>query len=203
MKFGREIAIHKDFSVLCLAVNSHKQIYSSGRDGSLRYFRRPWSHDHNDTLLQTVMDDVTCLYIANDTLYSADDKGIVTKWYHNQVGAQYNVLEEVRSIAIEENALYTIGENDAVVTDITPHMMSQITKGAVPGRAPLILIGTEKPPPSEGRRPSMIPEVSKLKKFLVCATRDGKGIAVYKNEPPFKMLVTKEVSIFFNNEKSK
>lgn len=194
LKFGREIAVHKDFSFLALAVNSHKQIYSSGRDGSLRYYRRPWSHDHNDILLQTVMDDVTCLHIANDILFSGDDKGIVTKWYHNQVGAQYNVMEEVKSMAVEENTLYTVGERDVVVTDITPHQMSQVTKGTVEGRAPLILIGTEKPQAPEGRRPSMIPEVSKLKQFLVCATRDGKGIVVAKNETPFKKLHTKEVS---------
>lgn len=101
LKFGREIAIHKDFPVLALVVNDHNQIYSSGRDGSLRYYRRPWSHDHNDIMLQTVMDDVTCLFIYDNTLYSGDDKGIVTKWYHNQVGCQYNVMEEVRSLAVE------------------------------------------------------------------------------------------------------
>lgn len=101
LKFGREIAIHKDFPVLSLVVNDHKQLYSSGRDGSLRYFRRPWSHDYNDIMLQTVMDDVTCLYIVDNILYSGDDKGIVTKWYHNQVGCQYNVLEEVRAMAVE------------------------------------------------------------------------------------------------------
>lgn len=195
MKFGREIAVHKDFSVLALAVNSHKQLYSCGRDGSLRYFRRPWSHDHNDILLQTVMDDVTCLYIENDTLYSADDKGIVTKWYHNQVGAQYNVTEEVRSMAVEDNSLYTVRESDVVVTDITPHMMSQVTKGTSPGRFPLILVGVHKPvyPPGP-RRPSMIPEVNKHKKFVVAATRDGKGLVVINNEPPYKQIATKEVS---------
>lgn len=101
LKFGREIAIHKDFAVLSLAVNSQKQIYSCGRDGSLRYFRRPWSHDTNDILLQTVADDVTCLHVHDNILYSGDDKGIVIKWYHNQVGCQYNIHEEIKSMAYE------------------------------------------------------------------------------------------------------
>lgn len=101
LKFGREIAIHKDYAVIAMVVNNHKQLYSCGRDGTLRFFRRPWSHDTNDTLLQTVMDDVTALTIYDDTLYSGDDKGIVTKWYHNQVGCQYNVMEEVKSLAVE------------------------------------------------------------------------------------------------------
>lgn len=105
LKFGREIPVHKDFAVIALAVNEHNQIYSSGRDGTLRFFRRPWSHDYNDTMLQTVMDDVTALTITDNTLYSGDDKGITTKWYHNQVGCQYNVLEEVRSMAVEGSFL--------------------------------------------------------------------------------------------------
>lgn len=217
LKFSREIAIHKDYSLLALVVNSHKQLYSCGRDGSLRYFRRPWSHDHNDILLQTVMDDVTCLYIENDILFSADDKGIVTKWYHNQVGGQYNVGEEVRSMAVEENSLYTVRESDVVITDITPHMMSQVTKGTIPGRYPLILMCNEKPKIPEGRRgsyiesqqrrpsfttvdrrPSNVPEPSKHKLYLVAATRDGKGLVVVNNEAPYKVLATVEVRILTN-----
>ncbi|XP_055304436.1 uncharacterized protein LOC129569544 [Sitodiplosis mosellana] len=195
LQFNREIPVHKDFAVLALVANSHKQLYSCGRDGSLRYFRRPWSHDNNDILLQTVQDDVTALYIANDVLFSGDDKGIVTKWYHNQVGAQYNVAEEVKSMAVEENNLYTVRETDVQITDITPHMMSQVTKGVIPGRAPLILFGTQKPfiPDSVpmGRRASYVPEIIKTKKYVVSATRDGKGIVV-SNNGTFKVLATKE-----------
>lgn len=98
LKFGRVLLVHKNedehFPVLCMVVNEHKQIYTSARDGTLRFFRRPWSHDTNETMLQTVMDDVTAIALSRNTntLYSGDDKGIVTKWYHNQVGCQYNVL---------------------------------------------------------------------------------------------------------------
>lgn len=98
LKFGRVLLVHKmedeHFPVLCMVVNEHKQVYTSARDGTLRFFRRPWSHDTNETLLQTVMDDVTAMALSRNTntLYSGDDKGIVTKWYHNQVGCQYNVV---------------------------------------------------------------------------------------------------------------
>lgn len=95
LKFVREIPIHKDYPVLALTVNSQNQLYSSGRDGSLRFFRSPRRNNNNDILLQTVMDDVTTLFCVDNILYSGDDKGIVTKWYHNQVGCQYNTLEEV------------------------------------------------------------------------------------------------------------
>lgn len=36
LKFLREIPIHKEFPVLALVANSQNQLYSSGRDGSLR-----------------------------------------------------------------------------------------------------------------------------------------------------------------------
>lgn len=107
LKFGRQLLVHQNegerFAVLALTANDHKQLYSSARDGTLRFFRRPWSHDHCDTMLQTVMDDVTALTHSRNTntLYSGDDKGIVTKWYHNQVGCQYNVIEEVKGLAVE------------------------------------------------------------------------------------------------------
>lgn len=96
--------------------------------------------------------------------------------------------------------MYTVRDTDVVVTDISPHMMSQITLGTIPGRAPLLLVG---------------PEESKHKKYVVCATRDGKGFVIANNDAPFKVLATKEVSsistffflqnlyFFENNNKAK
>lgn len=101
MKFTRENAVQKDYAIISMAVTDQKQLYTTGRDGTLRFYRRPWSHDTNDILLQTAMDDVTSLFVYDQILYSGDDKGIVTKWYHNQVGTQYNVMEEVKSMAVE------------------------------------------------------------------------------------------------------
>lgn len=59
LQFEREIPIHKGFEVLALVENAEKHIYSSGRDGSLRYFRVPWRTNNNDILLQAVAADVT------------------------------------------------------------------------------------------------------------------------------------------------
>lgn len=210
LKFAREIAIHKEFPILALAINKQKQIFSSGRDGSLRHFKRPWSHDTNDIMLQTVADDVTCLHVADNILYSGDDKGIVTKWYHNQVGCQYNVMEEVRSMAVEGTTLYTVRETDVVITDITPGLMQHVTKGTLPGRAPLLLHGREllrrasttNEPVRRGsyitaemnRRASNVTEIdeSNLRhKYIIYATRDGKGFSVATNESPYKEVVTK------------
>lgn len=66
---------------------------------------------------------------------------------------------------------------DVIVTDIKSDK-SSITKGTYSGRFPLVLVG------SVGE---------KHKKFIVSATRDGKGIVVANNNAPFKVLSTKEV----------
>lgn len=101
MQFNHEIPIHKDYAVLGLVVNNEKHMWSCGRDGTLRCFKRPWSHDKNDIMIQSVEDDVTCLGIGDNILFSGDDKGIVIKWYNNKIVSKYNVREEVKSMAIE------------------------------------------------------------------------------------------------------
>lgn len=59
LQFQREIPIHKDYPVLALVANLQNHVYSSGRDGSLRYFRVPWRNNNNDILLHAVAADVT------------------------------------------------------------------------------------------------------------------------------------------------
>lgn len=187
MKLVKEIAAHKDY-VLALAVNSLDQLYSSSRDGTLQFFKNPeWKHNHPEVLLQTVLDDVTALCCVDEILYSGDDKGIVTKWYHNKVGCQYNILEEVKSISVENTNLYTARDSDAVITDIKPGVMNYSTKATIPGRAPLVLFG---------------PLVDGHKKYLAFITRDGKGITLVKNSVPFDVAWTKEVSQIMSNIQS-
>lgn len=59
LQFEREIPIHKGFEVLALIANVQDHVYSSGRDGSLRYFRVPWRANNNDVLVQAVAADIT------------------------------------------------------------------------------------------------------------------------------------------------
>lgn len=65
--------------------------------------------------------------------------------------------------------------------------MTYTTKGTLPGRAPLMLMG---------------PLVDGHKKWLIFITRDGKGFVAAENTSPFKVLWTKEVrmlEIYFEN----
>lgn len=179
LKFLREITVHRDY-ILALAATSKDVLYASSRDGTTRCFRTPLKNDHNEVILHTIADDVTQLVVANDVLYSGDDKGIVTKWYHNKVGSQYFVIEEVKSMIVENNTLYTARDSDAVVTDIKPGHLNYTTKATIPGRAPLTLVG---------------PVVDGHKKYLAFTTRDGKGVTLVRNSAPYNVVWTKEVKL--------
>lgn len=108
--------------------------------------------------------------------------------------------------------LYTVCETNVVITDLTAGLMSQVTLGTMPGRAPLLLFGRELIRRGSAidqqrrgsyimaemtRRASNVSEVDAnvRHKYLVYATRDGKGFTVAKNEAPFKEILTKAVSI--------
>lgn len=80
-------------------------------------------------------------------------------------------------MAVEGTTLYTVCDLDVVATDISPGIMSYSTKGTMEGRAPMLLFG---------------PVVDKHQKYVVCCTRDGKGISLYNNATPFKKVWTKE-----------
>lgn len=189
LKHERNIEGHTEY-VLSLAHNSKGHLYSTARDGTLRYWSRPLKTNCNEILQQVVLDELTAVYCVDDLLFSGDDKGIVTKWYHHKPGYQFNIIEEVKSMIVENNVLYTARDVDAVITDITHRAEnrrqscvddtpSYITRATIPGRAPLTLSG---------------PLVNGHKKFLICTTRDGKGITVVKNSTPYNIIWTKEVN---------
>lgn len=107
--------------------------------------------------------------------------------------------------------MYTVRETDVVITDITPGLGQHVSKGSLPGRAPLLLFGRElqrrgstTEPQRRGsyitaemnRRSSNVSEIDAdiRHKYLIYATRDGKGFTVANNETPFKEIVTKAVS---------
>ena len=91
----------------------------------------------------------------------------------------YNVIDEVRSIAVEGDLLYTVKDQDLVISQKTASGKGLVNKATIPGRYPLIMCG-----PKEG---------NKHKYAMVC-TRDGKGLTLIKNESPYTELWTKPVS---------
>lgn len=162
-----------------MAINSKGVLYSSSCDGTIRYFQNPLLSNISTILMKTEYDEIGALVCVDEILYSGDDKGVVIKWINNQITFKYNLVEEVRSMAVENTIIYTARDLDCVITDLLGSKTGQyVTINTLPGRAPLALIG-----PLENDR----------RKYLVFVTRDGKGISLVRNQRKFSSIWTKEV----------
>lgn len=97
---------------------------------------------------------------------------------NNKEKQVYNVVDEVKSMAVEEDRVYTIKDQDLVISQKTASGKGLVNKATIPGRYPLILCG---------------PKQQNKHKFVVFCTRDGKGLTLIKNEQPYTELWSKEV----------
>lgn len=137
--------------------------------------------------MRTQHDEIGALCCSNGVLWSGDDKGVVIKWVDRKIAFKYNIVEEVRSMCVENSLLYTARDLDAVVTDLGHSKTGQyVCIGTIPGRAPLALIGPEVVS-GEGDK------AQKKRKWLVFVSRDGKGLLMVKNERKFETVWSKEV----------
>lgn len=169
-----------DSYIYAIAINSKGILYSSSCDGKIKCFSNITQSDNFDLILENNNDEILTLFVdGDDTLYTGDDKGVVTKWVNNKIVFKYNIVEEVRTMAVEKNLLYTARDLDVCVTDLLPGPTGRyITKATFPGKCPLILFG---------------PIVNGKRKFLVVSTRDGKGISLHNNSDGFSLIWVKEV----------
>lgn len=108
-------------------------------------------------------------------------------WYKDKIKMKYNLVEEVRSFAVQKDLLYTVCDKDIAITMLTnataPDSTGRYTNRAViPGRAPLLLCG---------------PEKDGISKYLLFVTRDGKGLSLVNNNTSdhFSIIWNKEVNI--------
>lgn len=182
LQLSREIDAHESY-IYAMAVNTKGWLYSSSCDGTIKYFKRPLESSDATVLMRTEHDEIAALVcVGDDTMFSGDDKGVVIKWVDNKITFKYNIVEEVRSMAVENGLLYTARDLDAVITDLGRSKTGQyVTIGTLPGRAPLALIG-----------PIVVGQ-TEHRKYLVFTTRDGKGITLVRNEIRFGPIWTKQV----------
>lgn len=168
-----------DAHIYALAINEHGSLYTSGCEGTVRFFPDPLASDSYEIIQHNEYDAIiTIQCYTNGIVYMGDDKGIVSKFVDNTVQLQYNIVEEVKSLEVHDNLLYTARDNDVVVTNLGP-TGRYMTKATIPGRAPLLVLG----PMDNGTR-----------KFVVCTTRDGKGIVLIRNDGKFPVMWTKDVN---------
>lgn len=192
MQLVKEIDAHESY-IYALAVDEAADcLYSSSCDGTIRYFQSPLTSDESAELMRTQHDEIGALFCGNGVLWSGDDKGVVIKWVDRKIAFKYNIVEEVRSMCVENTLLYTARDLDAVITDVGNSKTGQyVCVGTVPGRAPLALVGPEVET-STGSGTSTVVRIRR--KWLVFTTRDGKGLMMVNNDRKFEKVWSKEVS---------
>lgn len=163
----REIAVHESW-IYAMAADSHGRIYTSSSDGTIRCLLNPLETDEVKELLKCG-DDIESLVVdGKDNLYSGDDKGIVTMWVDHKIKFKFNLVEEVRSLAIQNNYIYSIRENDLTITEVMEGSATgrYMTKASIPGRSPVALCGSC---------------TNGVYSNVAIATRDGLGLVFIKN----------------------
>lgn len=178
----KDVPAH-DAHIYTIAINPNGWVYSSSCDGTTKCFPNLFQSIDGEIIYRNDHDETVSICCPDtETVYLGDDKGVVSKFVNNQIFLHYNLVEEVKSMAVNKNFLYTARDLDAIVTDLLPGTTGRYTtRATVPGRAPLALIG---PIDNDG-----------LRKFLVFTTRDGKGVTLVRNTKGWPVIWTKDVSI--------
>lgn len=115
-------------------------VYSSSNDGSIRV----WSAKGDKiTEIPVPGADVSVLHVSGNELYTGDEAGTVKVYEDNTEKAMYNVLEEVKDLALSAPFLFTVRDLDVTVTEIKPDESRTrfVTRHTMEGRAPLRLAG--------------------------------------------------------------
>lgn len=102
LQLVKDINAHDSY-IYAICANSKGVIYSSSCDGTIKYFENPLTNSAEpNILMKTDYDEIISLICVDDVIYSGDDKGIVIKWIDNKITFKYNIVEEVRSMAVEK-----------------------------------------------------------------------------------------------------
>lgn len=176
----KEIAVHEAW-IYTMAADSKGRIYTSSSDGTIRCLPNPLQSDEVKELLKC-RDEIESLFVdSKDNLYSGDDKGIVTMWVDHKMKFKFNLVEQVRSMAIQNNFIYSIRENDLTITEVLEGSATgrYMTKASIPGRCPVALCGSC---------------TNAAYSNVAIVTRDGLGLVYIKNSTKehFPVLWTKE-----------
>lgn len=176
----KEVAVHEAW-IYAMAVDSQGRIYSSSADGTIRSLANPMQSDKVEELLKC-SDDIESLFVdSKDNLYSGDDKGIITMWVDRKIKFKFNLVEQMRSIAVQNNFIYSIRDNDLTITEVLEGSSTgrYITKASIPGKCPVTLCGSY---------------ANTTNSHVTIVTRDGLGVVCIKNNSNehFPVLWTKE-----------
>ncbi|EDW58940.1 F-box/WD repeat-containing protein 11 [Drosophila virilis] len=166
----RTVTAH-DAYIYCMAVNENGKLYSSSCDGQVKYMLPPYE-DASVQELFRCDDAIQAMYCNGAVLYTGDDKGVVTTWSNDRMLFKYNLVEEVKSLAGEQQLIYTVRDLDVVISIIVEGKSGKYSnKTVIPGKSPLTLLG----PLIDGKR-----------SYLAFPDRTGMGLQLINNLPQHK-----------------
>lgn len=176
----KEVSVHEAW-IYAMAVDSTGRLYSSSADGTIRSLADPLQSDKVEELLKC-SDDIESLFVdSKDNFYSGDDKGIITMWVDRKIKFKFNLVEQMRSIAVQNNFIYSIRDNDLTITEVMEGSSTgrYITKASIPGKSPVALCGSY---------------ANTINSHVAIVTRDGLGVVCIKNsnKEHFPAVWTKE-----------
>uniref|UniRef100_A0A1Q3F980 Putative wd40 domain protein n=1 Tax=Culex tarsalis TaxID=7177 RepID=A0A1Q3F980_CULTA len=180
LSLKKEVSVHEAW-IYAMAVDSTGRIYSSSADGTIRSLADPLQSDKIEELLKC-SDDIESLFVdSKDNFYSGDDKGIITMWVDRKIKFKFNLVEQMRSIAVQNNFIYSIRDNDLTITEVLEGSSTgrYITKSSIPGKSPVALCGSY---------------ANTINSHVAIVTRDGLGVVCIKNsnKEHFPVVWTKE-----------
>nr|XP_026495110.1 uncharacterized protein LOC113399982 [Vanessa tameamea] len=129
-----------EVQLFALAANEDK-VYSSSNDGGLKV----WTSDGAKTMEFPASEgDIGSICVNGKHVYAGDELGNIYVFEENAFKAKYNVLEEVKDIAISPPYMFTARDLYVTVTEIKPDESKErfITQHVMEGRAPLRIDGS-------------------------------------------------------------
>lgn len=142
----------------------------------------PYNDDNVQELLRCD-DAIQAMYCDGDILYTGDEKGVVTNWDNDKMLFKFNLVEEVKSLAVEKKLIFTVRDLDVVVSEVVSGKSGKYSnKAVVPGKSPLVLVG---------------PIVEDKRSYLAFADRTGKGLSLVRNLPTEKFASVWNLPVHF------
>jgi len=170
LKLKRSINVFgADKYVYALCVDVMGRLYVAGSDGVLKCLPSPLSSDNSKEIYSSQEWPIQTLYCHGESVWAGDGLGVLMLFQHNERVHHYKMIEEIKSLAVEGDLVYTIRESDLVVSEIVQSDRNLYkVKQVIPGKSPMKLFG---------------PWINAKRSLVVTATRDGKGLNVLNNCP--------------------
>ncbi|XP_034840256.1 uncharacterized protein [Maniola hyperantus] len=129
-----------DVQLFALSANDGK-VYSASNDGGIRI----WTSEGDKISELPAPDaDIESIHVHGKYVYAGDEGGNIYVFENNNLIAKYNVLEEVKDIAISPPFMFTARDLNVTVTEIKPEESKSrfATRHVMEGRAPLRISGS-------------------------------------------------------------